>query len=149
MDQGQIAQGGFLETHKDLAKTVHPRMAGLHHPSAGSVAEIGTFFLAFFTAGTNMGCVATLFHSLTGILAVEGLVRTQVLWTLRCRLRPADDDAVKDMLRLGNVMPIGPCDHDRERGTAAIDQEVSFGSLFFPGPSGCARPTLVPEVPWS
>jgi len=149
VDQCQVAQVGLLISHKDLAKAVHPRMTGFHHPTPGTVTRIGAFLQTLFTARANMGCIAALDHGFSGIIAVIGLVRAQVLRALWRGFGTSDNDAVQDLFHLGDVMPIGPGKHDGERGTAAVDQEVSFGPHFFPGPSGFARPTLVPEVPWS
>ena len=54
VDHGQVVKVGLLETPKATAKPIHPSMACLRHPSAGTVTGIGAFSQAIFAAGTNL-----------------------------------------------------------------------------------------------
>jgi len=46
-------------------------------------------------------------------------------------------------INLSNIVPIRPGDDDRQRDATLVDQQMAFGAIFFPYPSGSVR-----RFPW-
>ncbi len=145
MNQSQVSPIGLLETHQNLAKAVHPRMASFHNPPSCTMIRIRGFFLSLLATGADVGSVASLFHRLAGLCAVKGLVSTQMLRFFRCGFRAIGHNTVQDRFHLSDIMTVGSGYNDGERGTSTVHQDVSLRSLFFPDPSDWLRRTPVRE----
>ena len=145
MNQSQIAPIGLLEPYQDLAKAVHPRMAGFHNPSSRAVTWIRRFFLPLLTARSDVRSIAPVFHRRTRLATVKALVSTQVLRLFRCGLWASHHNTVQNHLHLSDVMTVGPRDDDGERGTSAVHQDMSLGPFFSPDLSDWLRRTPLRE----
>ena len=83
-------------------------------------------------------------HGLSGLFAVVGFVSTQMLRFVQGGLGTCDHDAVKDTLRLGDVMSIGSGHDERQRDATPVHQQMALAPIFSPDPLGSAQRFVTP-----
>ncbi len=137
----------FFIAHQQLAKTVEPTMADLNNPTTGLLSGMPLLGLLLLRAAGYMRNVAMTLNDLqSGLSAISG-IKTQVLGATLDRHLALDHDGRQDGVELRNVMPVRSGYDERQGDATAVDQQVTLAPIFFPDPSGWARPALVPGVP--
>jgi hypothetical protein len=136
----------FLIPHEQLAKAIEPAMRDLHNPPPGSLRRMPPLLLGFLPAPFDMGDVAMLFNGDTCRNAGVACIGTQVLAASLRRRGTRHYDGVKDDGQLAHIMPVCRGHDDRQRDATIVHQQVALASIFFPDPSGSARPLPEPAA---
>jgi hypothetical protein len=82
-------------------------MGELHYPSAWMIARNGFLGFDFLATFLNMGNIRMSLYDQNGRVTRVSFVGAEVLLSVWWR---QDDAAIKNRFKLGDIMPIGPCD---------------------------------------
>ena len=94
-----------------------------------------------------MGHVPQFYHGLPGSAPVIAFIRTEMVPAFLPWPGPLDDDVFQGRFQQLHIMPIRSADDEGERDATTVDEQASFGPIFFPDPSGWAQRILTPTVP--
>jgi len=122
-------------------------MADLNNPASGFLSRMQLLGLLLLGATGHMRNVIMALNDFQRWLAAISGIQTQMLGATLGRRLALDHDGRQHCVELRNIMPIRSGHDERQGDATAVDQQVTLAPIFFPDPSGWARPALVPVEP--
>ena len=136
----------FLVAHQQLAESIEPSMASLHHPAARLLLRIAFLALCLALAAHYMRDVVVGQDDLQGGFTSVARICTQLLAAPLSRRGALDQARRQHSLKLHHIVCVGSRHDEGQRDATPVHQQVELAALFPPDPSDCAPPPLVPTA---
>jgi len=132
LDESEVVGGALVPSDEESSKAVEPGMADFDHPTPRRMPLwiawrrqrlLGGGF------GRDVRREAVFLCLLTAHFVVVAPIQTQVLLLRRLFGRLfGHQGSIEQLAQLLHVLAIGPCDHNGQRHTGSIGQEVALGA---------------------
>src|SRR5712692_5163576 len=93
MEEAQIVLDLFVPSNEDTAKTVHPPVSALHHPTPSFEADLPFDLLRLLLPGSNMQRVAKFLSQRPYLVIVVAFIQAEMLGLFFRGLRSINGDA--------------------------------------------------------
>ena len=122
-------------------------MTGLYRPSASFVERRGHMLWKRLTFLFDPRFIISVSgHARCGSSGIS-LVCTKPVQGFSFGLGPRDYQSIQDRSDLAGIMPVGAGYDEGQRDSMDVYQQMTFGSFFFPDPSGWAPQSVAPSAP--
>jgi hypothetical protein len=146
--QPQIRNCQLFKTNQYLTKTVHPGMGSLNNPAPGFMPRIPFLFGSLLPPALDVRNKTSEHDDFQCRLSGIPGVKTQML-RARKTIGTFNDNRIKQGFKLGHIVPVGSRYHQCQGHSRAVDQQMPFTSVFFPGQWGFYPPFPAPGALWS